>query len=282
MPGCRLAVHGRRPQARGGTQRGDADRHQLDLDAIVAIAVALLVSLGKRLAQCVGVRRAAVVGLRESIACGAQGSRHAARRPYCPRGRPSTRRAHRSCLHGPLLDRELERLPAVAQLVADADARGRLAELRARSCHERRALCEKALCVERLPGEHHSARRVAPGGRCGEAERAQHPGGARHEDPLHPQLPRQRCRVQGAGAAERHQREAAGVDPALHGYRAQRAQHLGLGDAHDSLRAALWRKAERGGEGGDRALGGVAVELQSAGRRASVEPQSARKWAVCG
>ncbi len=173
------------------------------------------------------------------------------------------------------LHRQLERLPAVAQLVADRHPRGRLAELRARPCHERSALRGEALCVERLPDEHHRACRVAPRGRGGEAERAQHTRGARYEDAPHPQRTRERRRVQGPGAAERHQREAARVDPALHGDRAQRAQHLRLGDPDDPLRAALGREVERGGEGGDRTLGGVAVESQTVRQLGSV-PSCAR------
>ena len=86
----------------------------------------------------------------------------------------------------------------------------------------------------------------------------------------------QRARVQRPRAAERHQREAARVDAALDRHHAQRAQHLGLGDAHDARGAGARVEPELAREPRHGALGRGAVERQlrpraacPAGRRPS-------------
>ena len=83
------------------------------------------------------------------------------------------------------------------------------------------------------------ARAVAAAVGGGEPERAEHARGARHEDPPHAELLGDRGGVQRPGAAEGQQRELARVDAALDGHHAQRADHLGVGHAHDPARALL-------------------------------------------
>jgi hypothetical protein len=100
--------------------------------------------------------------------------------------------------------------------------------------------------------------------RGGQAERAQHPGGTRAQDALHSELARHRGGVQGPCAAERHQDEATRVDPSLDGHQAQGAQHLGLGDADDSLRAREHVEVELLRKARHDALGCRAVEREAA------------------
>ena len=73
--------------------------------------------------------------------------------------------------------------------------------------------------------------------------------------------------MHGPGAAERHQREAPGVDPALHGDHAQRPDHLLVGDPHDALRRVDRVEVELVRERADGPLGRVDVELDPAGER---------------
>ncbi len=77
--------------------------------------------------------------------------------------------------------------------------------------------------------------------------------------------------MQRPGAAERHQREAARVDAALDAHHAQRAEHRGLGDAHDSLRAGDRLELQLVGQARDRALGRGPVEREAAGERRVLE-----------
>ena len=163
---------------------------------------------------------------------------------------------------GRLLDGQLEGLSAVAQLVAQSHARGRGAELCACLLDERVALGLQAICGERGARQHHGARGVTAGSGGGEAERAEHAGGARAEHALDPQLGGHRGRVQGPGTAEWHQHEGARIEPALDRHEAQGAEHLGLGHAHDALGAGERVHLELARERADRGLGRRAVERQ--------------------
>ena len=68
--------------------------------------------------------------------------------------------------------------------------------------------------------------------------------------------------VHRAGAAERHQREAARVDSALDGDHAQRPHHLLVGDPHDAL-GGLGSEPELLSELRDRRLRGLGVEADA-------------------
>ena len=133
---------------------------------------------------------------------------------------------------------------------------------------------------ERVAGEQDRARDVAPGGRGGETERAEHAGGARAEDAGDAELACQRGGVQRARAAEGHEREPARVDPALDGHQAQRTQHLGLGDADDALRAREQVEVELAGEPRHGALGGGALEREAARQRRVLEQAAEQQVGV--
>ena len=90
---------------------------------------------------------------------------------------------------------------------------------------------------QRAEVEHQRPCDVAPRSRGGQPERAQHAARAGAEDPADAHLARHRRGVQRPSAAERHQREAARIHPALHRHQPQRAEHLGLGDRDDPLGA---------------------------------------------
>ena len=185
-----------------GLHAGGADRHQLDLGAVVAVAVALLVGGGEGLAQRGGVGR-------------------------------------------DVAQRQLVGLAGVAGVPGDlVGVAGERAQ---------------RLIGQRLAAQQDRVRLVAAPLGGGEPERAEHAGGARHDDPRDPQLLGDGRGVQRSGAAEGQQREAARVDPALDGHDAQRAHHLGVGDPHDPLGAgARVGQPQLARERGDRALGGLA------------------------
>ena len=73
--------------------------------------------------------------------------------------------------------------------------------------------------------------------------------------------------MQGPGAAEWYQHEVARIEPALDRHEAQRAEHLGLGHAHDALGAGERVHLELARERADRRLGRGAVERQFARER---------------
>ena len=172
------------------------------------------------------------------------------------------------------LDRELERLPAVAQLerrlelgVRDAKCRAALlAQLR----HDPRDVPRIELV------EQHRSLHVAPARRDDEPERRQHARCRRARDRLDPELVGDRRRVQRTGPAEREQRVAARIDASLDRHHPQRADHLRVGDPDDPLRGLERFQAELAGEAPDGPLGGVTVELEAAGQRGEVAEHHVR------
>ena len=98
------------------------------------------------------------------------------------------------------------------------------------------------------------AHRVAPLVARDKAERGQHACGLGDEHRAHPELVRERARVQRPGAAERDEREIARIVPALDRHDSQRTQHLRVDDVDDRRRI----------DPVERTLGGRAVELDAA------------------
>ena len=117
---------------------------------------------------------------------------------------------------------------------------------------------------------------VAPHVGDGEPERAQHAARARDEHGRHAELLGQRARVHPAGAAERGEREVARVQAALDADHAQRAHHLGVGDAHDAQRRLLRVEPERLARRRQRALGQLAPQRRPRRRPAPRRRRAAR------
>ncbi len=137
-------------------------------------------------------------------------------------------------LQGTGLHRQLEGLPPVAQVGPAGEvwpfevAGGGLLHL-----------CEPALDLLQLRSR--EVREVRPhvvpaevGDR--QAERAQDAACAGDEDPLHAEFLGQGAGVHAAGAAEREEGELPGIKAALDADDAQRPDHLGVGDPHDTER----------------------------------------------
>jgi hypothetical protein len=171
----------------------------------------------------------------------------------------------------------VQRLEALAQLVAPRAAHGELVRLAA-VAHVPGHL-ELGLATERradLVGQRVDARVLVAEDRAlgvgaavggGQPQRTENARGARDEDPRHPELLRDRGRVQRPGAAEGQQGEAPRVDAALDGHHPQRAHHLGVGHAHDALRARADLEVERAGQPFDRRVRRVGVEGHVTGQR---------------
>ena len=101
-----------------------------------------------------------------------------------------------------------------------------------------------------------------PGGRI--AQRAQHPGrNRRHRRPAAHQ-PRDRIDMERPRAAKSHQCEIARIIALLDRDHPQRAEHILVDDVDDPARRLHQADAERVGDGLDRRLGAVAVELEGA------------------
>ncbi len=223
---------------------GHAHVDELDLGVLVGVAVAQLVRSRERRAQRVGVER---------------------------------RRARLELL----LDGELERLAAVAQLVADAHARRLDAERSAGLGDQRVALLAKAAARVSERCSSISVRAASRRGAAAARPSAHSTPEARGQSTrADPQPACERGRVQRAGAAERHQREAARVDPALDAHHAQRAQHLRLGDPHDALRARRHLEVELARQARDRVVRRVAVERQLARQRRVLEQPAEQEVGV--
>ena len=77
------------------------------------------------------------------------------------------------------------------------------------------------------------------------AERAEDARHRRNHHAWNAELPRQIRRVHAAVAAERHQREVAGIEAAFDGDRADRARHRGIGHGADAMRRVLHRQRKR-------------------------------------
>ena len=163
--------------------------------------------------------------------------------------------------------RELKRLPAVAELVERPCAQRLASVVESGLRQQLIAHARNALGGQRPATEHHGSRHVASRSGGGQAQGAEHARCARAQDMGDAELARQRARVQRPRAAEGHQRQAARVDPALHGHHAQRAQHLGLGDPHDPRGAVADFQIELAREALDGAPGGGAIEHQPARQR---------------
>ena len=179
-----------------------------------------------------------------------------------------------------LLHHQLEGLPAVAKLVAHAQACGAPAERGLCLADHRLALAHEALPRQRLSGQHDRARDIAARRSRGQAERAQHARGARAQDALDAQLAGHRRRVQRAGAPERHQHERARVDPPLDRQQTQCAQHLGLGDAHDAFGARRRIDLQLAREAADGERCGPAVEHQASSQRRVLEQPAQQQVGV--
>ncbi len=156
---------------------------------------------------------------------------------------------------------QLERLAAVAQRVGRGDLRVRRRRApRAPGAASAATSAATAAAVSVAPLR--STLRCASRRRRrdDEAEGRQHAGGARREHAVDPQLLGDRGGVQRAGAAEGDERVVARVDPALDRHDPQRPRHLGVGDAHDPLRAGERLDPQLARQPGDRGAGGVEVE----------------------
>ncbi len=167
--------------------------------------------------------------------------------------------------------RQLERLPAVAQLGDELHVSFGIAQLLAGAL---RQLVGLVLQVRGL--QQHAALRVAAALGHHQTQRGQHARGPRAEDLRDPQLLGDRGRVQAAGAAERHQGEVAGVDAALDGHHAQRPDHLGVGDADDPLGGLALVEAERVAEVRHGRLRRLAIEFDPARDPAEQAQQQVR------
>ena len=138
------------------------------------------------------------------------------------------------------LDRQLERLAAVAQVGAPPQL-GLVHVLARLLLHRGEALLGVGAAEQR-------AHVVAPHVGHREPERAQHAARARDEQRRDAELLGERAGVQPAGAAERDERELARVEAALDGDHPQRPAHLGVGHAHDAERGLERVEAELGAE----------------------------------
>ena len=197
--GSRASACGRSAGARAPHR--DAHVDELDLRRVVAVAVALLVRARER-------RRAA--RQRRAVALG--GGAHL-------------------LVHG-----ELERLAAVAQLVAGARLAPGVAQRRGGVGEELAALAREALVRQRGARSASRVRATSRRGAAAASPSAQSTPEARGQRMREiPSSLGERGGVQRPGAAEGHQREAPRVDAPLDGHHPQRAEHLGLGDAHDPL-----------------------------------------------
>ncbi len=100
------------------------------------------------------------------------------------------------------------------------------------------------------------------------AERAEDARHRRNHHARNPELPRQIRRVHAAIAAERHQRQVAGVQSALHRDRADRARHRGIGHGPDAMRRVLHRQGKRISDmDADGLLAQRAIDMQLAARQ---------------
>jgi hypothetical protein len=131
---------------------------------------------------------------------------------------------------------------------------------------------------QRVGGAEHARERLAPVGRGGEPDRAQHARVRRHEHARRADALGERARVQRAAAAERDEHEPARVDAALDAHPAQRPRHRRVGRrderAGDREHAGLARRRRAVHPLGQRAHGGVRprrVERDAAAERARVD-----------
>ena len=169
------------------------------------------------------------------------------------------------------LDRELEGLAGVAQLVGRAQLRVRVAQLVAgprRQPVERRGDGSPASAPSPPSSTLSTTSR-----RCSESTSPSAdstPPVFGHDHAAHLELVGDLGGVERPGAPERHQREVARVDPALDRDHAHRRGHLAVRDPHDPQRGIDHVQVELSRQRGHGPLGRSAVQRHVAGQRRPV------------
>ena len=162
------------------------------------------------------------------------------------------------------LDRQLEGLAAVAQVVAVAQLGVRQRPPRGGGQIGRR--CGHGFVAQLFAAQHHAAYEVAAAVGHRQPQRRQHAGSARAQHPPDLELLGDPGGVHRAGAAERHQRVLARIDAALDGDDAQRSHHLAVCDPHDPLGGLLGIEPELRAERGQGGLGRSPSSCEPAGQ----------------
>ncbi len=97
-----------------------------------------------------------------------------------------------------------------------------------------------------------------------QAERAEQPGGGRHENPVAPKRLRQIADMDAAIAAERHERKSRRIEATLRRHRAQGAHHPGVRDQMNAVGGHRRVLSQPSGDGAERRLRFFPVQSQLA------------------